>query len=100
MFAIGGAALDDHPEDIERRFSLTSSEVSRLAGRIILMGNWQAAAAPGQANGHAEKSHDAASNGQGGVQQGDAPQDGAPQDATPRPGKRKRRRRDREVTLQ
>jgi hypothetical protein len=98
MFAIAGAALDDHPEDIERRFSLTASEVSRLVGRIVLMENWQAAAAPGQSNGHAEKPHDAASNGQGA--QGDEPQDGKPQDGTPRAAKRKRQRRDREVTLQ
>jgi hypothetical protein len=98
MFAIAGAALDDHPEDIERRFSLTASEVSRLVGRIVLMQNWQAAAAPGQSNGHAEKPHDAASNGQGA--QGDEPQDDKPQDGTPRAAKRKRRRRDREVTLQ
>jgi hypothetical protein len=98
MFAIAGAALDDHPEDIERRFSLTASEVSRLVGRIVLMENWQAAAAPGQSNGHAEKPHDAASNGQ--RAQGDEPQDGKPQDGTPRAAKRKRRRRDREVTLQ
>jgi GAF domain len=100
MFAIAGAALDDHPEDIERRFALTVSEVSRLVGRIVLMENWQAAAAPGQANGHAEKPHDAASNGQGGVQQGDAPQDGAPQAGTPRAASGRRPRRDREVTLQ
>jgi hypothetical protein len=98
MFAIAGAALDDHPEDIERRFSLTASEVSRLVGRIVLMENWQAAAAPGQSNGHAEKPHDAASNGQ--RAQGDEPQDGKPQDGTPRAAKRKRQRRDREVTLQ
>jgi hypothetical protein len=98
MFAIAGAALDDHPEDIERRFSLTASEVSRLVGRIVLMQNWQAAAAPGQSNGHAEKPHDAASNGQGA--QGDEPEDGKPQDGTPPAAKRKRRRRDREVTLQ
>jgi hypothetical protein len=98
MFAIAGAALDDHPEDIERRFSLTASEVSRFVGRIVLMENWQAAAAPGQSNGHAEKPHDAASNGQGA--QDDEPQDGKPQDGTPRAAKRKRQRRDREVTLQ
>ena len=52
MFAIGGGALDDHPEDIERRFSLTLSEISRVLGRIILIENWHAAAAPGQSNGH------------------------------------------------
>ena len=100
MFAIGGAALDDHPEDIERQFSLTSSEVSRLAGRIILMGNWQSAAAPGQSNGHAEKPHDAASNGQGGMEQGDTPGGGTPQDRMPRAATRKRSRPDRKITLQ
>jgi hypothetical protein len=100
MFAIGDAALDDHPEDIERRFSLTSSEVSRLAGRIILMGNWQSAAAPGQSNGHAEKPHDAASNGQGGVGQGDTPRDGTPQGRMPRAARTKRSRPDRKITLQ
>jgi hypothetical protein len=52
MFAIAGGALDDHPEDIERRFSLTLSEISRVLGRIILIDNWHAAAAPGEANGH------------------------------------------------
>ena len=52
MFAIGGGALDDHPEDIERRFSLTLSEISRVLGRIILIENWHAATAPGQSNGH------------------------------------------------
>jgi hypothetical protein len=55
MFAIAGSALDDHPEDIERRFSLTLSEISRVLGRIILIENWHAAAAPGEANGHRDK---------------------------------------------
>lgn len=54
MFAIGGGALDDHPEDIERRFSLTLSEISRVLGRITLIESWHAAAAPGQSNGHIE----------------------------------------------
>ena len=52
MFAIGGNALDDHPEDMERRFSLALLEVSRLLGRIALNERWHAAAAPGQSNGH------------------------------------------------
>ena len=52
MFAITGSALDDHPEDIERRFALTLSEISRVLGRIILIEHWHAAAAPGEANGH------------------------------------------------
>ncbi len=40
MFAIGGVSLDDCPNDIERRFLLTCSELSRLAGRIRLMERW------------------------------------------------------------
>jgi hypothetical protein len=53
MLAIGGASLDDYPDDIERRFSLASSELSRLAGRIGLLDQWRTAAAPAQSNGHA-----------------------------------------------
>jgi len=34
MLVIGGASLDDHRADIDRRFALTCSEISRLAGRI------------------------------------------------------------------
>jgi hypothetical protein len=60
MFAIGGASLDDTPEDIERRFSLACSEIARLAGRISLIDSWQAAAAPSQSNGHAAERPDAA----------------------------------------
>jgi hypothetical protein len=60
MFAIGGASLDDTPEDIERRFSLTSSEIARLAGRISLIDSWHAATMPSQSNGHADKRPDAA----------------------------------------
>jgi hypothetical protein len=60
MFAIGGASLDDAPEDIERRFSLTCSEIARLAGRISLIDSWHAAAAPSLSNGHAVKHPDAA----------------------------------------
>ncbi|MGE0035296.1 MAG: GAF domain-containing protein [Xanthobacteraceae bacterium] len=52
MFAIAGNALDDQPEDIERRFSLTLSEIARVLDRIILIEHWHAAAAPGEANGH------------------------------------------------
>ena len=52
MFALAGDALDDHPEDIERRFSLTASEISRLVGRIVLIESWHTAAAPSQSNGH------------------------------------------------
>jgi hypothetical protein len=53
MLAIGGASLEDYPDDIARRFSLAASELSRLAGRIGLLGQWRAAAAPAQSNGHA-----------------------------------------------
>jgi hypothetical protein len=51
MFAIAGVSLDDCPDDIERRFSLTCSELSRLAGRILLIDSWHAAGA-GRSNGH------------------------------------------------
>jgi hypothetical protein len=59
MLAIGGASLDDYPDDIERRFSVAASELSRLAGRIGLLDQWRAAslgpgqAAAGQLNGRA-----------------------------------------------
>ncbi len=52
MLAVGGVSLDDHPEDVERRFSLTCSELSRLILRISLVDSWHAAAAPRPANGH------------------------------------------------
>jgi polysaccharide biosynthesis protein PelD len=55
MFAIGGATLDDAPEDIERRFALTSSEIARLADRISLIDSWEEAAAPSRSNGHGSK---------------------------------------------
>jgi hypothetical protein len=51
MLAIAGVSLDDCPDDIERRFSLTCSELSRLAGRIMLTDSWHAAGA-GKSNGH------------------------------------------------
>jgi hypothetical protein len=51
MFAIGGVSLDDCPDDIERRFSLTCAELSRLAGRIRLIDSWHAAGAS-KLNGH------------------------------------------------
>jgi GAF domain len=60
MLAIGGGSLDDAPEDIERRFSLTASEIARLAGRISLIDSWHAAAAPSRSNGHAVTRPDAA----------------------------------------
>jgi hypothetical protein len=86
MFAIGGNALDDHPEDMERRFSLASMEVSRLLGRITLNERWHAAAAPGQSNGHLNPDEPAPESAHG--EQGRAPSDGVRE----RPG--------REVTLQ
>jgi hypothetical protein len=52
MLTIGGASLDDLPDDVERRFSLVAAEVSRQAGRIGLLDNWRAAATPSQSNGH------------------------------------------------
>ncbi len=51
MFSICGASLADCPEDIERRFSLTCTELSRLAGRIRLVDRWDASAATGP-HGH------------------------------------------------
>jgi hypothetical protein len=51
MFAIGGVSLDDCPDDIERRFSLTCSELSRLAGRIRLIDSWHTAGSS-KSNGH------------------------------------------------
>jgi hypothetical protein len=51
MFAIGGVSLDDCPDDIERRFLLTCSELSRLAGRIRLIDSWHAAGSS-KTNGH------------------------------------------------
>ncbi len=74
MLAIGGGAIEDHPEDIERRFSLTLKEISRLLGRIILIENWHAAAAPGQSNGHLhsdDRDEDAAHARKGGAPPGE-----------------------------
>jgi hypothetical protein len=47
MLVISGASADDLPEDIERRFALACSEISRLVGRIRLMNTWHDAT-----NGH------------------------------------------------
>jgi hypothetical protein len=54
MFAIGGASLDDTPEDIECRFLLTCSEIAGLVARIGLVDSWQSAAAA-PSNGHSAK---------------------------------------------
>jgi hypothetical protein len=51
MVAIAGAALEDHPEDIARRFSLTCAEISRLFGRIAVIERWNAAQLPFPTNG-------------------------------------------------
>jgi len=59
MLAIGGSSLDDAPEDIKRRFALTSTEIARLAGRISLIDSWHAAAEAGESNGRGAR-HDAA----------------------------------------
>ena len=59
MFVIGGASIEDHPDDFDRRVALAASELSRLSGRILMIENWHAAAAPGQGNGHgAQPPHD------------------------------------------
>jgi hypothetical protein len=51
MFALGGDALNDHPDDMERRFGLICSELALLSGRIGLIERWQAAT-PGKLNGY------------------------------------------------
>ena len=47
MLVVSGRSADDLPEDIERRFALACSELSRLVGRIRLMNTWHDAT-----NGH------------------------------------------------
>jgi hypothetical protein len=37
MLRIGGSNIVDFPEDIERKFTLACSEISRVLGRIILI---------------------------------------------------------------
>jgi len=51
MFALGGDSLNDHPDDMERRFGLICSELARLSGHIGLIERWQAAT-PGKLNGY------------------------------------------------
>jgi hypothetical protein len=53
MLSIGGASPDDCSDDLERRFSLALSELSRLTGHLMLIERWQAATA-GISNGHGE----------------------------------------------
>jgi hypothetical protein len=47
MLVVSGGSTDDLPEDIERRFALACSEISRLVERIRLMNTWHDAT-----NGH------------------------------------------------
>jgi hypothetical protein len=51
MLAVGGVSSDDLPDDIERRFSLCCSELSRLAGRIRVIDSWESAGTM-KPNGH------------------------------------------------
>jgi hypothetical protein len=92
MLVIGGSSLDDYPDDIERRFKLTASELSRLTGRMSLLERWQAATAP-EPLPHARAGD---GNGSGAA---------ATADPTPPPGDAgvstgKRPRRNREMRLQ
>jgi hypothetical protein len=52
MFTIGDGALDDHPDDVDRRVALAATEIARQMGRISLVESWHAATAPGVTNGH------------------------------------------------
>jgi hypothetical protein len=89
MLAVGASAFEDDPDEIERRFALTASELSRLAGRIQLVERWQAAAS-------ASSDHDLGhqSNGRGATAAEPASGEAAS------PAKGRRRRDDRELTLQ
>jgi hypothetical protein len=51
MLALAGASLEELPEDIERRFTLACSELSRLVDRIKVNHAWRNAA-----NGHLRES--------------------------------------------
>jgi hypothetical protein len=51
MLSIGGASPDDCSDDLDRRFSLVLSELSRLTAHLMLIERWQAATA-GISNGH------------------------------------------------
>jgi len=92
MLVIGGSSLDDYPDDIERRFQLTASELSRLTGRMSLLERWQTAAEPDSL----QRSRGADGNGGGGAATAEATP--PPQDARASTGKR--RRRNREMRLQ
>jgi hypothetical protein len=45
MLVLAGASIEDLPRDIAERFCLICSELSRLAGRMMLLDRWQGAAA-------------------------------------------------------
>jgi hypothetical protein len=92
MLAIGGSALEDHPDEIERRFQLTASELSRLAGRIKLVERWQAAA--NAASDELNREDNGQSNRRGATIANPEPE------ASSTPAKRRRRRGNRELTLQ
>jgi hypothetical protein len=53
MLTLSGASADELPEDIEHRFALASSELSRLVPRIKLINTWHEAT-----NGHAQPASD------------------------------------------
>jgi len=92
MLLIGGSSLDDYPDDIERRFKLTASELSRLTGRISLLERWQTATAP------EAPPYGRAGDGNGG--DGAATADPTRPPASANVSTRKRRRRNREMRLQ
>jgi hypothetical protein len=92
MLAIGGSALEDHPDEIERRFQLTASELSRLAGRIKLVERWQAAA--NAASDELNREGNGQSNRRGATIADPEPE------ASSTPAKGRRRRGNRELTLQ
>jgi hypothetical protein len=56
MLALVGASVEGLPEDIERRFTLACSELSRLVDRIRVNHTWRNAA-----NGHLRESDEKAS---------------------------------------
>jgi hypothetical protein len=92
MLVIGGSSLDDYPDDIERRFRLTASELSRLTGRMSLLERWQTAMSP-ESLPHGRAGDD---NSGGDATTADATP--PPRDAGMSTGKR--RRRNREMRLQ
>jgi hypothetical protein len=63
MLALAGASLEGLPDDIERRFALACSELSRLVDRIKVNHTWRNAA-----NGHLRVSSEKPSVNEGGGQ--------------------------------